>query len=42
MGLHSESISRYAYTKNPAIDSENIVMPIPLRLSMPWGSAVVI
>ncbi len=34
MGLHSESIKRYAYTKNPIMASRNIITPTFLRLLM--------
>lgn len=32
IGLHSDSISKYAYTKNPTIQEQNIKIPVILRL----------
>jgi len=32
IGLHSDSISRYAYTKNPPMQAANIRIPVALRL----------
>jgi hypothetical protein len=31
IGLHSESISKYAYTKNPTMQEQKIRMPVVLR-----------
>jgi len=32
IGLHSESISKYAYTKNATIQEQNMKIPVALRL----------
>lgn len=34
MGLHSESISKYAYVKKPPMHSMNIIRPPAFRLSI--------
>ena len=38
MGLHSESISRYAYRKKPPMHSVKMITPAVLRPSMPGGA----
>ena len=40
MGLHSDSINRYAYKKKPAMHRTKIVIPIPFRLFMAVALAV--
>lgn len=32
IGLHSDNISKYAYTKNPIMQEQNIKIPVILRL----------
>lgn len=31
IGLHSDSINKYAYTKNPMMQEQNIIIPVILR-----------
>ena len=42
IGLHSESIRRYAYAKNAAIHDTKIKTPIDFRLDMSIGLKTVI
>lgn len=37
-GLHSESMSRYAYATNPATDRAKIAAPAAFRLPIPAGA----